>query len=156
MTTIAYRGGILAADSLETLCTEAGGARKFHCEKIYRKKLPDGSTAIIACAGESSPALLFLDWYGTKKKPLKVLIDAVADFTCLVLTKAGLFEYDAYCRPLPVMLEPYPFYAIGSGAKAALGAMHAGADAATAVEIACRVDTYSAPPVVTMRLDDAQ
>lgn len=152
VTTIAYKNGVLAADSCVSLQTEAGGSRKFRCEKLYRKTIGKGRSkknVIIGLGGESSPGLLFLDWYGSGKEPPTQLIDGDADFTALILTLDGLFEADAYCRPDKIL---EPFYAIGSGAKAALGAMHAGASAKRAVEIACRIDPYTAPPIVTMRL----
>jgi hypothetical protein len=143
----------MAADSCVSLETEAGGARKFKCEKLFRKTIGKGRSkkqVILALSGESSPGLLFLDWYGSGvKDPPSQLIDGDADFSALILTDDGLFEADAYCRPERII---EPFYAIGSGAKAALGAMHAGASARRAVEIACRIDPYSTPPIVTMRL----
>ena len=149
MTSIAYRDGILAADSQTTVESEAGGARRFRCEKLYRKTTKEGAEAIIATAGESAPALVFLDWYGTGKRPPPRLLEGNADFTCLVLRRDGLWEYDAWCRGDKVL---EPFYAIGSGAKAALGAMHMGASAEEAVRVACLIDPYSAPPIVTMSL----
>jgi hypothetical protein len=154
MTVIAYRDGILAADSQTTTETEAGGIRKFGCEKLFHFK----STArhehecIIATAGENAPGLIFLDWYARappKRKPPSQLVDGDADFTCLVLTKAGLFEYDKYCRGEQIKEQ---FYAIGCGAKAALGAMHRGASAAEACEITCLIDPLCALPIVTMQL----
>lgn len=148
VTTIAFRNGVFAADSQVTVQTDEGGSRKFRCEKLYRKETKDGAHVIIATAGESSPSLIFVDWYGSGKRPPKEI--AGTDFTCLVLRRDGLFEYDGYCRGDKVLED---FYAIGSGAKAALGAMHMGATAEQAVEIACRIDPYSAPPIVTMRLE---
>jgi hypothetical protein len=134
----------MVADSRMTMESEAGGARVFRCEKLYRK-----AGAIIGLAGDSGPGLVFLDWYGTGRAKPTSLIDGDADFTALVLTKKGLFEYDKWCRGEKVIGR---FYAIGSGAKAALGALHMGATARRAVEIACRVDPYSAPPLVSIRL----
>ena len=134
----------MAADSRVTVETEAGGIRHFRCEKLFRK-----GAAIIGTAGESAPGLVFLDWYGSQKAPPQKLIDGDADFTVLVLTPRGLFEFDKWCRGEKILEK---FYAIGSGAKAALGAMHMGADARKAVQIACKVDTLSSTPIVTMRL----
>jgi len=48
----------------------------------------------------------------------------------------------------------HEFFAIGSGAAIALGAMAFGASAEVAVEIACRYDTCSGPPVVRASLND--
>lgn len=145
MTTIAVRNGIMAADSRVTSDGENSGTRYFRTEKLFRK-----GRDLIGLAGESEPGLIFLDWYGSGKKDAPgVLIDGEADFTALVLTRKGLFEYGKYCRGERVL---EPFYAIGSGAKAALGAMHMGADARRAVQIACKIDPYSAPPIVVMPL----
>lgn len=155
MTTIAYRDGVMAADSRTTVHTEAGGSRLSRCEKLYRKNVVmNGSPGptIIGTAGESAPGLIFVDWWGTGNDDLvQRLIDGDADITVLILTEDGLFEADKYCRPEKILDE---FWAVGSGAKAALAAMHMGATAEQAVEIACRIDPYSAPPVTSMRLKD--
>lgn len=149
MTTIAYRDGILAADSRTSIQTEAGGSRFFKCEKLYRV-LRGGVLNIVGLAGESASGLVFLDWYqsGDKETPEK-LITGEADFTALVLNRSGLFEFDKWCRGEKILGR---FYAVGSGAKAALGALHMGANARTAVRIACKVDPYSAGPIVTMSI----
>lgn len=153
MTTIVYRDGVIAADSRTTVHTEEGGSRFFRCEKLYPVSNGRGRiTDILATAGESSSSLVFVDWYRngavTKDKPGE-LIEGDADFTVLVLRRSGLYEYDKWCRGEKILDR---FYSIGSGSKAALGAMHAGANALTACRIACKVDPYSALPIVTMRL----
>lgn len=154
MTTIAFRNGVLAADSQTTTHTEEGGSRLFRCVKLYPKVVKHADApdehVIIGTAGESFSSLLFVDWYGTSDKEIpERLLTGEADFTCIVLTQAGLFEYDKWCRGEKIL---EPFYAVGSGAKAAMAAMHAGASAKRSVEIACLIDPYSRPPVVTMRL----
>lgn len=157
MTTIAYRNGVIAADSRTTLETEGGGARMFLCEKLFRKTVTlngEQQEVIIATAGESSPGMVFVDWYGSgKDAPVDTFLTGEADFTCLVLQRDGLWEFDAYCHGIKILDE---FYSVGSGAKAALAAMHMGASAAKAVEIACRIDHYSGPPVTTMRLSNGK
>lgn len=152
MTTIVYRDGVMAADSRGTLETESGGARLFRCEKLYRKIVKVGKRTeehILGVAGETSPALIYLDWYGSGKEAPQVLADMNADFMVLILNKHGLFEADAYCRPERVLEK---FWSIGSGCKAALGAMHMGADARKACFIATKIDHFSAPPIVCMTL----
>jgi hypothetical protein len=152
MTIIAYRDGVIAADSRVTVDTEAGGTRMFRCEKLFRKTIKEGRKkvqVIIATSGESAPGLIFVDWYGTDKPPPAALIEGDADFSCLILRSDGLYEADKYCRPEKIMSK---FYAIGSGTKVALGAMEMGATAKQAAEIACKYDPHCAPPVVTMRL----
>lgn len=153
MTTIAYRDGIIAADSRLTYTTEAGGSRKHSCVKLFRKTVTQGKKTfdvIIATAGESSPALVFYDWYGSGKPIPDVLLHHGGDFTCLILTPKGLFEADVYCRP---DLVQEPFYAIGSGSKEALTAMHCGKSAIEAVRMASLVDPYTGGRIVYDALD---
>lgn len=143
MTTIAYRDGILAADSWATFNTEAGGSRRHLCTKLYRKRITEGKKTfdvVLGTAGESTPALLFVDWYGSGKPIPEMLIHHGGDFSVLILTPKGLFEADMMCRP-DLILEP--FYAVGSGAKAALAAMHCGKSAIEAVRIAAKLDPYT-------------
>lgn len=148
MTVIAYRDGVLAADSRTTTESEAGGIRHFKCQKLFRKK---GS--IIATAGENGPGLAFIRWYGSGRPFPEVFAIGEADFSCLVLTAKGLFEYDKWGVAEKITLpKTAPFYAIGCGAKAALGAMHMGASARKACAVACRVDPLCDFPIVSMSL----
>lgn len=150
MTTIAYRKGILAADSQVTFGGDASGAIKGTCQKLFRKTIKSGRktrTVILATAGESSPGMVFVDWYGTGGARPDLLKDT--DFTCLVLEPDGLYEVDSLCRPERILA---PFYAIGSGAKAALAAMHCGKSAREAVAIAAKLDPYTGGRIVSMRL----
>lgn len=151
MTTIAWRDGVLAADSQVTHSgDESSGSRKHKCKKLFRKKA-FGYEVIIATAGEGSPGMIFVDWYGKRSKPPAVLNDT--DFTCLVLDADGLWEFDSYCRGEKI---EEPFYAIGSGAKVALGAMHRGATAREAVEISKLVDPYTGGEVCEMSLSNVR
>lgn len=155
MTTIAYKNGVIAADSQVTVESEGGGARNFATKKLFRKTVQINGHAtdvILATAGESAPGSLFVEAWGTGKSLTEVrelFTYSECDFTILVVTPDGLFEVDKWCVMEPVY---EPFYAIGSGSKIAMGAMEAGASAQKAVEIACRRDPYTALPVVTMRL----
>lgn len=152
MTTIAIRDGIICADSRTTIATEEGGARVFRCEKLYRCFEGTSKEAILATAGESFSSLVFVDWYKTETRPIETverLVNGEADFTVLALTREGLYEYDKWGRGEKILDK---FYAVGSGAKAALGALHMGASAEQAVRIACKIDPYSAPPIVSMTL----
>jgi len=143
VTTLAYRAGVLAADSALTTSSEAGGDRLSECVKLHRKR-----SAVIGLYGESGPDLAFLEWYGSRRRPPQEL--QTADFGAVVLTPRGLFHYDGWCRAEILSGE---FYAWGSGAKAALGALWAGCSAQRAVEIACQVDPFSRPPVLAWTLE---
>lgn len=149
MTVIVVRDGVMAADSRATLTSEAGGSRVVRCEKIYRKETERDGVVLIGTAGETSPALLFVDWFGTDRPAPTELIDGEADIDILVLTKRGMLSYDKWCRGEKILGR---FHAIGSGAKAAFGALHMGASAVQAVKIACKIDPYCAPPIVSKRL----
>lgn len=153
MTTIAFRDGVIAADSRSTIETEAGGSTKHVCAKLFRKTIKEGRKTfdvIIGTAGEVGPALVYLDWYGTPGDPPRVLLDHDPDFTCLILRPDGLFEVDKFCRPDKVL---EPFYAIGSGRKEALAVMHHGGSAVDAVRIAAKIDPFTGGKVHAMRLE---
>lgn len=153
MTTIAYRDGIIAADSRLTYDTEHGGSRKHICTKLYRKQITEGKRTfdvIIGTAGQSSPALLFVDWYGTGKEVPLQLQNLESDFTCLILHPDGLFEADQFCRPDKILEE---FYAVGSGSKEAMTAMRCGKSAVEAVRLAAQSDPYTGGRIVSMKLE---
>lgn len=155
MTTIAFKNGVIAADSQVTVESDAGGARNFKTKKLFRRIVHINGVptdAILATAGESAPGSLFVEQWSSGKSLTEIrdlFAFSAPDFSILVVTETGLFEIDKWCVMEPVY---EPFYAIGSGAKLAMGAMEAGASAQKAVEIACRRDPYTALPVVTMRL----
>jgi hypothetical protein len=150
MTTICLRSGWIAADSAGT--SEGGGDGSgdwlSSCEKLYRIKAKrfDLGKCVVALSGESSPGLAFLEWLKGKRSTVDL---SSSKFGALVLTSDGAFEFDGYLTPDPIT---DPFYAVGTGAKAGMAAMHAGASARRAVEIACLLDPYSRPPVVAWQL----
>jgi len=96
-------------------------------------------------------SMVFVDWYGTSQPTPEILIhgDVERDFECLIVEDDGIYTVDMLCRPVKVKEK---FYAVGSGAKTALGAMHMGAGAVEAVKVACKVCPYCAPPVVKYTL----
>jgi ATP-dependent protease HslVU (ClpYQ) peptidase subunit len=64
-------------------------------------------------------------------------------FQFLISVGGEMFDID---EDLSVMKNEDNIYAIGSGGTFALGALYAGAAPLTAMEIACKVSAYSAPP----------
>lgn len=132
------------------------GARKHTCRKLFRKRVTEGKKSfdvIIATAGESSPGMVFVDWYGTGKPVPDLFLHLGGDFLCLVLTPSGLFEYDVYCRGELIEEE---FYAVGSGSMAALAAMHCGKSAIDAVRVAARIDSFTGGRIVHESLNKKQ
>lgn len=155
MTVVACKDGVMASDSRYTIESEAGGIRMGTCTKMYKKRVSvngEEQDVLIGVAGEGFPALVFHDWYGSGSPPPDNLLLGEADFSAIVLTKDGLYEYDKWCRGEKVL---DPFHAIGCGAKSALAAMHMGANAKRACEVTCSVDPLCGPPIVTMRLKNA-
>lgn len=65
-------------------------------------------------------------------------------FQFLMAVNGELFDIG---DDLSVMRDADGFYGVGSGADIALGALHAGADAEEAVEIACKISAYSSLPL---------
>ena len=145
MTTIAYKDGIIAADSRATW----GDGFAETCQKLFRMRGGPHKGEIVATAGACSPGMVFVDWYENPRKPRPKIQFEEEAFICMVLNWAGLYSVDDHCRLIKVM---EPFYATASGGNFAMGAMAAGASAEQAVEIACRFSAFSAPPVRTMQL----
>lgn len=147
MTTIAYRNGIIAADSRETTSDESAGDYAGKCVKLLRV-----GKSIIALQGDSGAGMAWLDWYsrGKSDDALHTHIRSTgADFTAVELNRTGLWVWDSWMVPQRFAGK---FYAVGSGTKAALGALHMGASAVQAVRVACKIDPWSAPPIVSMSL----
>lgn len=138
MTTIAFDGKTVAADSL---CV---GECRHRVQKLVRI---DGK--IIGCSGGWSDANRFIRWV-KEGCPAEDTPELSEEFNALVVHPDG--SYIVFENALEPMTFDDPFFAIGSGQAAAMGAMRAGANAKRAVEIACDVDPYSLGPVKTMRL----
>lgn len=140
MTTIAYKDGVLAADSRATRGNTIvpGVTPKLH-------RMSDGSVA--TSCGTTANGRAFIRWLDAGKEGKAPDLDKG---TVIHLQADGkVFEYwDEH----PVQTHG-PFEAWGSGADFALAAMHLGFNAEDAVKAACKCDTGSAEPVFTMRLE---
>lgn len=145
MTTIAYRNGVIAADSRETTDDSVGV-----CEKLFRKRV-GRRDVVIAAAGGSYAGLIFVDWFGSGKDAPQTLVqlDLDEDFVAVVLDRGKVYTANHLCR---LVEDRNTFTAEGTGRKAALAAMYCGRGAREAVAVACKVDPYSAPPIVTMKM----
>lgn len=139
MTTLAYRAGILAADSLVT----CNGLRDGHVTKIVRigKVLVGGS-------GSSAVCLRFREWVAAGLKGDSPFQDGDSG-NGLVVSEAGVVCWSGN-GPVKINM---PFYSLGSGYQVALGAMDQGASAEEAVRAAIRWDIGSGGEVTVLRLD---
>ena len=138
MTVIAVRDGCMASDTRGSF-----GQQPYHCSKIYRTR-----AGIVGMAGDASACLAFAQHFDGIEVPEDHLKGAAA----LVLCTDGIVLYDESARGERVQ---EPFFAIGSGAPVALGAMHMGATAREAARAACRWNNDCGLPVVALRLTAA-
>lgn len=140
MTTIAYREGVLAADSLVTL-----GSTKVHGS--YQKIRRIGGF-LIGTAGSVAACQSFIDWVkaGDDEDP-----PPKGEYNALIVDPRGKVREIENGSVLPVP-RGAKFFAIGSGAPYALAAMYAGASAIDAVKIAAKIDTSTGLPVKSLKL----
>ena len=136
MTTVAWRGGYMAADSLLV----RGGGIKGTATKIHRV-----GDYVIGTAGTLMDCVAFVRWWQDRDRPLDFRAfrndgSDAPDLHALVAGPDGVEVWTEHLQPVPVETE---FYAIGSGAMAAMAAMYMGASAAEAVRIASLVDQYT-------------
>lgn len=138
MTTIAYSGGVLASDSR---LTYESAVTTDKCKKIYR--LADG--ALFGASGSNEAGLMVLKAL-QKDTPLPKL---EGDFAGILIRPNGRVYYSD-----GRLWDHWPekCIAIGSGGPYALAAMHAGADAVTAVKAGIAVDIYSGGRVQKLEL----
>ncbi len=141
MTTIAYRNGLLAGDS------QATDNQCWQVEKLRRLDTSAGELLVGYC-GEVCSALVFLEWLRDDRNRKPDLGNE--DFEAIVVSvKTGRVTI---WNPSLVGFTPRgKFFAIGSGAPVAMGAMHAGKNAVEAVKIACKVDPYTRGPVRSLK-----
>lgn len=105
---------------------------------------------LIGIAGQQVSCLRFVAWYEDGADP-----DAFPEFgedeysRVLVLTTEGLFRYEHSPYPVPILDDAA---AIGTGRDVALTAMRFGKSPHEAVEVACEINLFTGPPVVSERL----
>ncbi len=139
MTTIAYRDGILVADSQVTL-----GSMRMPGNAIKIGKTKAG--VLYGGAGSVAAIGQFFDWVN---EPTEDNLPE-GDYSGLIVTPKGEVMEVENGVFLPSMKAKYR--AIGSGAPYALAAMMAGASAQEAVKIATKLDIHSSGPIKTLKL----
>lgn len=141
MTTIAFKDGIVAADS--GCCV--GGTRAGTVNKLSQNKAGD----IAAASGSAAYLFAFLKWFQAHEKgsPPEARSSTDTFDRGVIFRKSGVIEVFEDFGKHTLQSE---FYATGSGRPEAMGAMAAGATAAQAIEIASRLDVYTFGPVITL------
>lgn len=146
MTVIAYRDGVMAADT--------GGWRGDAVMPWFRKvaRGPDGS--LYGCAGSAGRVSVFLAWVdggevGEMPGPAQGDAKGTSDFVVLICDKnerLAILTHEGF-----EILHKAPYAAIGSCAEVCLGAMYAGGDAETAVRAALEHGSGAAGSVMVVR-----
>lgn len=139
MTTIAYRAGVLAADSLVT----SNNLRDGHVQKIRRF-----GPLLVAAAGSASLGHQFFDWVGAGIKGPSPFQGVEGGGNGFIVMPDDLIVVWGTKGPWTLRA---PFWACGSGQDLALGAMRAGCSADVAVLAAIDHDIYSGAPVHVLR-----
>lgn len=132
MTTIAYDGKTMCADTLMT----CNGTRIGYVSKMER--VPDG---VVGYAGTVSDCQLVIEWMrGGMKKKDRPELSSTADVGIIYVKNTGeVFLVDEGLMPYPTCVP----CAEGSGADFALAAMHLGKTSKQAVKLAIKLDCYS-------------
>ena len=140
MTTIAYKDGILAADSRLTTGSTIVAS---HYNKV--RKLDDGR--IVAAVGNVAKHDDYIKQLASGEIHNNKLDDDGTD-AIIVLYEDRL---EAHYNDGIIIYGLNEFYAFGSGSTAALAAMHMGLTAIESVKFASKLDVYTNDVVLAMR-----
>jgi ATP-dependent protease HslVU (ClpYQ) peptidase subunit len=139
MTTIAYKDGILATDSR---VTRGDMIVQGSAQKLWRGD--DGS--LIAISGQMTEASELLRWLIRPSGERPPISEKITVIVVRPSRSVEIWEENGMYTP------SMRFGAWGSGAPTALGAMHAGASAQEAVEIASKIDVWTGGDVQSMAI----
>lgn len=138
MTTIAYKDGILAADTQLTI----SDTKLLSDDKI---RLLNKDT-ILAAAGDLGSVLIaekFFaqeNWENATRPTIEKGKDDDNTLDAILIYKGKPYMVDGLLIPEPIK---HPHYAVGSGWKFAMAAMHSGMSAPDAVKFASELDVYT-------------
>lgn len=145
MSTIAFKDGVIAADSL--VCMNE--VRVASTSKIFTAETPDGDRYAVCSVGNMGHDQSIVEWVERGfQDPLPSMDE---NSSGIVIRASDGRVTKVYNHGISGDAKA-PFYAWGSGFELALGAMAAGAGAVEAVEIACRFDIHSGGPVEEVSL----
>lgn len=143
MTTVAFRAGILACDTMSSWGTLKVGVET----KIFR--IPDG---LAGFAGETGEFAKLLEWLANGREGKFPFPGKSGPDCILALADGSLSTLEGMGQFVPVTEG---FVAIGSGKPVAYGAFHMGASAAQAVSAAIKFDLRTGGKVRTLKLPRA-
>ena len=131
---VATKSGIWA----DSFCSRNTQAPGFSAPKIFKS-----GNVLVGCAGNNAACQQFLQELGTEKHFWQIQ-STDADFEALLVSKGKLYLYLGTALPQELTAE---FFAVGTGAAYALGAMEKENDPLGAVEVACKYDPNCKGPV---------
>jgi len=144
ITTLAYKDGVLVADSQVT-----SGDRIFSTVKI--QSLPDGS--LFGGAGGLADILKIRAWAAKGVRGDEPDISEKASFECLHVRPDGsMWLIDDDLTPMEFVGD---YIALGTGSPYAMAAMYLGKSPQEAVEVATHFDPASSLPINELRLTKA-
>ncbi|TYO65499.1 hypothetical protein FXV83_16315 [Bradyrhizobium hipponense] len=143
MTTIAYKDGVLAGDTLMIKGSTITG----HITKIVRRE-SDG--ALCGGSGNLNWLQAFHRWFLDGEKDDEM--PEPSEYDNAIIARKDDPEVEIFEFGGSFVFEPN-FTAIGSGKEYAFGAMSAGADAEEAIRIACLYDPGTGGEVQVVRHD---
>jgi hypothetical protein len=126
----------LAADSR---CT---GHTIFETRKIFT--LADGT--LVGICGVVNDALKFVDWVSRGYDREKLPTFSEDGFEAITVGPQGVHVWDMACMCIEVSSR---YYAMGTGARYALGALHCGRTIEEAVAVSCALDPGSGGKIVS-------
>jgi ATP-dependent HslUV protease subunit HslV len=139
MTTVAYRDGVMAADSS---CWE-GSTNAHSVRKVWKIR-----KCLIGCSGNMSDIHAFVRWI--KDGAIEEEYPRMKQLAAIVATSDGKvcsFESGSF-HPIPVVGK---YCSVGSGADVALGAMHHGATAVEAIRAARHHNEATKGRIITVK-----
>ena len=149
MTTIAYRDGVMAADS---------GAWHGDALNPWAKKVAKGKDGVLyGLTGNAAECSAYIAWvnggYNGDEPKARSLNDGENSSFVVVIGKAG----DLIRLRTALGDETYdaPYISIGGGSQACYGAMYAGSDAITAIQAAIEHGTSAAGKVQSVSFPEA-
>lgn len=141
MTAIVYRDGVMAADSV---CMNYD-VKEACVPKITRK--PDGT--LIGVSGREGPARWSAEaWPDLDRAKAPPLVDG--SFYALIVSPDGTVQScDHHLVPFPLI---GPFHVLGKSGQFLLGALHAGASAEAAIQLAILYTDSVGGPIQVERI----
>lgn len=146
MTVIAYRNGIMAADSRAFTGGRTPIGQKMKIRRLSNATLV-GASSSIPGGGEAA-----IKWFAGGRKAEDPLPEK---FTLLAVNRDGDAFYATDSRFVSGPIKA-PYFAIGSGEEFALGAFATGASAKDAVRIAIQHDVWSDFPIQVLWADGSE